>query len=217
MNLLIIEDDRDILSFLKRGLEEEDFNVDTAENGEIGEYKALENIYDVIIIDWMLPDKNGIGVIKSIRKEKSIPILMLTAKGTLNDKIESFKSGADDYLVKPFEFEELLLRIEALYRRSLNSGKNIIKIQDLEIDIESKEIKKEDKIIKLNNKEYELLLFMIKHKNQVLSNDMIKEYLWKDTEYINSNVIAVTMYNLRKKIGKKFISNIRKIGYKLEI
>ncbi len=217
MNLLIIEDDEDILSFLKRGLEEEDFNVDTAENGEIGEYKALENIYDVIIIDWMLPDKNGIGVIKSIRKEKSIPILMLTAKGTLNDKIESFKSGADDYLVKPFEFEELLLRIEALYRRSLNSGKNIIKIQDLEIDIESKEIKKEDKIIKLNNKEYELLLFMIKHKNQVLSNDMIKEYLWKDTEYINSNVIAVTMYNLRKKIGKKFISNIRKIGYKLEI
>jgi len=217
MNLLIIEDDRDILSFLKRGLEEEDFNVDTAENGEIGEYKALENIYDVIIIDWMLPDKDGIGVIKSIRKEKNTPILMLTAKGTLNDKIESFKSGVDDYLIKPFEFEELLLRIEALYRRSLNSGENIIKIKDLEIDIESKEVKKEGKIIKLNNKEYELLLFMIKNKNQIISNDMIKEYLWKETEYINSNVIAVTMYNLRKKIGKEFISNIRKIGYKLEI
>ena len=217
MNLLIIEDDRDILSFLKRGLEEEDFNVDTAENGEIGEYKALENIYDVIIIDWVLPDKDGIGVIKSIRKEKNTPILMLTAKGTLNDKIESFKSGVDDYLIKPFEFEELLLRIEALYRRSLNSGENIIKIKDLEIDIESKEVKKEGKIIKLNNKEYELLLFMIKNKNQIISNDMIKEYLWKETEYINSNVIAVTMYNLRKKIGKEFISNIRKIGYKLEI
>ena len=217
MNLLIIEDDKGILSFLKRGLEEEGYNVDTAQNGEIGEYKAVENIYDVIIVDWMLPEKSGIEVINSIRKTKNTPVLMLTAKSTLNDKVEGFKSGADDYLVKPFEFEELLLRIEAIYRRSLNSGKNIIKIKDLEIDIEAKEVKKNKKLIKLNNKEYELLLFMIKHKNQVLSNDMIKEYLWKETEYINSNVIAVTMYNLRKKIGKEIISNIKKVGYKLEI
>jgi len=217
MNLLIIEDDEDILSFLKRGLEEEGYNVDIAEDGEIGEYKALENIYDVIIVDWMLPEKSGIEVVKSIRKQKNTPVLMLTAKGTLNDKTQGFKSGADDYLVKPFEFEELILRIEALYRRSLNSGKNIIKIKDLEIDIEAKEVKKSGKAIKLNNKEYELLLFMIKNKNQVLSNDMIKEYLWKDTEYINSNVIAVTMYNLRKKIGKDIIDNIKRVGYKLEI
>jgi len=217
MNLLIIEDDEDILSFLKRGLEEEGYNVDTAEDGEIGEYKALENIYDVIIVDWMLPEKSGIEVIESIRKQKNTSLLMLTAKGTLNDKTQGFKSGADDYLVKPFEFEELILRIEALYRRSLNSGKNIVKIKDLEIDIEAKEVKKSGKSIKLNNKEYELLLFMIKNKNQVLSNDMIKEYLWKDTEYINSNVIAVTMYNLRKKIGKDIIGNIKRVGYKLEI
>ena len=206
MNLLIIEDDRDILSFLKRGLEEEDFNVDTAENGEIGEYKAVENIYDVIIVDWMLPEKSGIEVINSIRKTKNTPVLMLTAKSTLNDKVEGFKSGADDYLVKPFEFEELLLRIEALYKRSLNSGKNIIKIKNLEIDMQIREVKKNKKLIKLNNKEYELLLLMIKNKNQILSNDMIKEYLWKETEYINSNVIAVTMYNLKKNL--KHTSNI---------
>ena len=217
MNLLIIEDDKDILSFLKRGLEEEGYNVATAENGEIGEYKAIENIYDVLIVDWMLPDKDGIEIIKEIRKQKNTPILMLTAKGTLKDKVEGFKSGADDYLVKPFEFEELILRIEALYRRSLNSGKNLIKIKDLEIDIETKSVKKNEKTIRLNNKEYELLLFMIKNKNQILSNSMIKEYLWKDTEYINSNVIAVTMYNLRKKIGKDIITNIKKVGYKLEI
>jgi len=217
MNLLIIEDDEDILSFLKRGLEEEGYNVEIAENGEIGEYKAIENIYDVIIVDWMLPEMSGIEVINSIRKNKNTPILMLTAKGTLNNKTEAFKSGADDYLVKPFEFGELVLRIEALYRRSLNIGKNILKIKDLEIDIESKNVKKNSEYIKLNNKEYELLLFMIKNKNQILSNDMIKEYLWKDTEYINNNVIAVTMYNLRKKIGKDIITNIKKVGYKLEI
>lgn len=175
MNLLIIEDDKDILSFLKRGLEEEGYNVATAENGEIGEYKAIENIYDVLIVDWMLPDKDGIEIIKEIRKQKNTPILMLTAKGTLKDKVEGFKSGADDYLVKPFEFEELILRIEALYRRSVNSGKNLIKIKDLEIDIETKSVKKNEKTLKLNNKEYELLLFMIKNKNQILSNGVSME------------------------------------------
>ncbi|NOX15620.1 MAG: response regulator transcription factor [Epsilonproteobacteria bacterium] len=218
MKILIIEDDENILSLLKRGFGEYDYIVETADNGEDGKYLATLNSYDVILLDWMLPECSGIDILKDLReKEIKTPIIMLTAKGEINDKVLGLSSGADDYLSKPFSFKELKARVEALYRRSVASGGNSIKIRDVTIDIDAKTIKKDKEEIELSLKEYELLLFLIKHKNFLVSNAMIEEQLWGEEEYINSNVIAVTIYHLRKKIGKDFIKSFRGLGYKVEI
>ena len=218
MKILIIEDDKNILSFLTRGFEEDGFTVDSAANGDDGEYLSTINKYDVIVLDWMLPNKSGIEILKSLKlKGISTPIIMLTAKSMLQDKIAGIKTGADDYLTKPFEYEELLVRVEALYRRSVNKGSNIVKLKNLTIDIDNKIVKKDDETLKLSLKEYELLLFFIKNKNAVISKDMIEEQLWNNETFINSNVISVTMHHLRAKIGKDMISSNRGLGYKLEI
>lgn len=219
MKLLIIEDDTDILSFLKRGLEEDGYTLDSALNGEDGEYLATVNIYDVIILDWMLPLKSGIEVLKSLRdKNITTPILMLTAKGETKDKVQGLRDGCDDYLSKPFSFDELEARIEALYRRSLSlNASNKIVFQNICINIDTKIITKDNQIVKLSSKEYELLIFLIKHKNSFVSKTMIEDGLWNNEEFINSNVIQVTIHNLRKKIGKEFIQNFRGLGYKIEI
>ena len=218
MKILIIEDDKNILSFLTRGFEEDGFTVDSATTGDDGEYLATVNQYDVIILDWMLPNKSGIEILESL-KQKGIttPIIMLTAKSMLKDKINGFKTGADDYLTKPFEYEELLVRVEALYRRSVNSGSSVIKLKNLTIDIDNKIVKKDGKLLKLTRKEYELLTFFIKNRNAVISKDMIEEQLWNNETFINSNVISVTIHHLRAKIGKDMISSNRGLGYKLEI
>ncbi len=218
MKILIIEDDESILSLLKRGFEEYRYIVEISNNGKDGEYLASLNNFDVIILDWMLPDSDGIEVLKSLRADEiKTPIIMLTAKGEINDRVLGLVSGADDYLCKPFSFKELKARVEALYRRSISDGKNSIKIRNITIDIDAKIIRKDKREIELSLKEYELLLFFIKHKNAIVSNAMIEEQLWSDEEYINSNVIAVTIYHLRKKIGKDFIKSFRGLGYKIEV
>lgn len=218
MKILLIEDDAHIVSFLQRGLVEEGHSIDTALDGEEGEYLASINTYDLIILDWMLPSKNGIEVLNSLRKKNiSTSVLMLTAKGEIDDKVLGLNSGADDYLSKPFSFKELIARIDAIYRRSLSDGKNTILINDLNIDISKKIVKKKDIEILLTAKEYELLLFLIKNKNSMVSNGMIEEQLWNNEEFTNSNVIQVTIYHLRKKIGKNLIKSFRGLGYKIEI
>lgn len=218
MKILLIEDDTNIVSFLQRGLLEEGHSIDTSFDGEEGEYLASINSYDLIILDWMLPNKNGIEILNNLRnKNISTSILMLTAKGEIDDKVLGLNSGADDYLSKPFSFKELVARIDAIYRRSLSDGKNIITVKDLNIDINKKVVKKEDNEVLLSAKEYELLFFLIKNKNSMVSNGMIEEQLWNNEEFINSNVIQVTIYNLRKKIGKDLITSFRGLGYKIEI
>ena len=218
MKILLIEDDSNIVSFLQRGLIEEGHSIDTSLDGEEGEYLACINSYDLIILDWMLPSKSGIEVLNSLR-EKSIStsVLMLTAKSEIDDKVLGLNSGADDYLSKPFSFKELTARIDAIYRRSLSDGKNIITVKDLNIDINKRIVKKENSEILLSAKEYELLLFLIKNKNSMVSNGMIEDQLWNNEEFTNSNVIQVTIYNLRKKIGKDLITSFRGLGYKIEI
>lgn len=218
MKILLIEDDSNIVSFLQRGLIEEGHSIDTSLDGEEGEYLACINSYDLIILDWMLPSKSGIEVLNSLR-EKSIStsVLMLTAKSEIDDKVLGLNSGADDYLSKPFSFKELTARIDAIYRRSLSDGKNIITVKDLNIDINKRVVKKENSEILLSAKEYELLLFLIKNKNSMVSNGMIEDQLWNNEEFTNSNVIQVTIYNLRKKIGKDLITSFRGLGYKIEI
>lgn len=217
MKILVIEDDVNILSFLTRGLKESGHFVQSADNGEDGEYLGLVNSYDIIILDWMLPTKNGIDVLRSLREKKiDTPILMLSAKDETSDKIQGLKFGADDYLSKPFVFDELEARIEALYRRSFSTSNNVIHIHEICINLDSKIVTKSGEKIQLTLKEYELLLFMYKYKGTLISNTMIEEQLWPDGEFLNSNVVQVTIYNLKKKIGKNFIRNHRGLGYTFE-
>jgi len=217
MKILIIEDDTHILSFLTRGFEEDGYVVDSATDGAEGEYLALMHTYDVILLDWMLPSKDGLEIIHSLREKNiSTPTIMLSAKGETKDKVSGLKSGADDYLPKPFSFEELVARVEALYRRSTSKGVNHVRIGDILIDTNSKIVTRDDEVVNLTAKEYELLLFLFKHKNSMVSNEMIEEQLWNHQEYINSNVIQVTIYNLRKKLGKERIESFRGLGYKIE-
>jgi len=218
LKLLIIEDDERIVAFLKRGLEEDGYTIDSALNGEEGEYLATINYYDVIILDWMLPGKNGIEILKTLRKKEiKTPVLMLSAKDEISDKVTGLKNGADDYLAKPFAYDEFVARIEALQRRNVSQGINTIKIGDIIIDTDAKTLKIAGILVSLTSKEYELLVFLIKHKNSMVSNSMIQDGLWSGEEYINSNVIQVTLYHLRKKIGKDIIKSYRGLGYKIEI
>ncbi|WP_345991397.1 response regulator transcription factor [Sulfurimonas sp. HSL-1716] len=217
MKILIIEDDDNITSFIVRGLRENGHILQSAQNGDEGEYLALTHDYDVIILDWMLPQKSGIDVLHSLReKHISTPVLMLSAKGDVKDKITGLKQGADDYLGKPFSFDELEARIEALYRRSLGTSGDHVTVGGIVIDPAKKQVTKDSQTISLTSKEYELLLFLLKHRGNLVSNAMIEEQLWTDEEFLNSNVIQVTMYNLKKKIGKELIKNHRGLGYTLE-
>lgn len=218
MKLLIIEDDENILSLLQRAFSEDGYVVDSAMDGEEGEYLAVMNSYDIIILDWMLPLKDGIEVISSLREKKiTTPTIMLSAKGETEDKIAGLKHGADDYLSKPFSFAELEARVEALYRRNISQGVTLLKIGDIEIDSDNKIVEKNKQRVELTLKEYELLMFLFKNKNTYVSNFMIEEQLWSNQEYINSNVIQVTVYHLRKKLGKELIKSNRGLGYKVEI
>jgi DNA-binding response OmpR family regulator len=218
MKILIVEDDENILSLLQRGFEEEGYIIDSSSDGEEAEYLIVTNSYDIIILDWMLPSKNGIEILQSIRKKNiTTPVIMLTAKDEIDNRVLGLTSGADDYMCKPFSFKELQARAIALYRRSSSINSNIINIKNLLIDLDAKSVKKDDEDLLLTQKEYELLLYLIKNKNRTVSNSMIEEQLWGNEEYVNSNVIQVTIYNLRKKISKDFIKSSRGLGYKIEV
>lgn len=218
MKILIVEDDENILSLLKDGFEEENYIVDVAMDGEDAQYLAQINNYDTIILDWMLPIQSGIEVLQNLRDENiNTPVIMLTAKDEIKNKVEGLKCGADDYLSKPFSFEELQARVEALYRRLSFNGSNKVQIQNITIDIDKKIVQKDDVVVNLTLKEYDLLIFLIKNKNSYVSKFMIEDQLWNNQEFIASNVIEVTIFNLRKKISKKFIKNFKGLGYKIEI
>ncbi|QOR61243.1 response regulator transcription factor [Sulfurovum sp. ST-21] len=217
MKILIVEDEEHILSFLTRGFREDGHLVESSMDGEEGEYMSSTNRYDIIILDWMLPGKNGLEILHSLRnKQIKTPVIMLTAKGETEEKVAVLTAGADDYLVKPFAYEELLARVGALYRRSAMEGSNTISIQDITLDLDAKTVYKEGETITLSQKEFELLLFLVKHKNNMVTNAMIEEQLWSSDTVINSNVIQVTVYHLRKKIGKHLIKSFRGLGYKIE-
>jgi len=218
MKILIVEDDKDILELLVKGFKENNYIIDTATNGLDAQYLATINNYDIVILDWMLPQKSGIEVLQYLRKQNIItPILMLTAKDDTKDKILGLKSGADDYLAKPFSFDELIARVEALYRRASFSSSNKINFKDITINIDKKIVLKSNNRIELSAKEYELLLLLIKNKNSYISKQYIQENLWNNEEFIQSNVIEATIYKLRKKLGKEYIKNFRGLGYKIEI
>jgi two-component system copper resistance phosphate regulon response regulator CusR len=207
MKLLIVEDEPKVVEFLKKGLEEQGYEIDVAYDGQMGEKLALRNTYDVIIIDIVLPFINGYELCRHIRESKQqIPILMLTALGTTEDKITGFDAGADDYLVKPFEFQELLARIKSLTKRTsgIIQTSNLIKVADLILDIDKKVAIRGDKKIELTAKEFALLEYLIRNKGRVVSRADIAEKVWDITFDTGTNIVDVYINILRKKIDKDF-------------
>jgi DNA-binding response OmpR family regulator len=222
MNILLVEDEPKVSEFIKKGLKEQNHNVDVAFDGQMGEKLALENEYDLIILDVILPNINGLELCRRIRKFKlDIPILMLTALGTTQDKVLGFDSGVDDYLVKPFHFEELLARIKALSRRKLLSSPGMIyKIDDWEVDTFKKSVKRGNTFITLTAKEFALLELLIVNKNRVLSRAYIAESVWGINFDRGTNVIDVYINYLRSKIDKghsnPLIHTVIGMGYVLK-
>jgi two-component system copper resistance phosphate regulon response regulator CusR len=221
MRILVIEDEVRMAGFIARGLKEEHYAVDVANNGEKGLFLLEINPYDLIILDIILPDKSGIDICKTIRSKKiSSPVLMLTARGMLKDKIAGLDSGADDYLTKPFAFEELLARIRALLRKNNANKGTLLKIGDLELDQLAHNVKRAGEEIALANKEYALLEYFMLNANQVITRTMISEHVWNEDFDSFSNVIDVYVHRLRQKINAGFkdelIRSLRGTGYILE-
>ena len=219
MKILLIEDDEKIGKNIKEYLKKDNFRVDWAKDGEEGYYLAQNNKYDVLIVDWMLPKMSGVEVIKQLReKENLTPAIILTAKSSLEDKVEGL-NVADDYLTKPFDFEELVARLKALFRRNKKIKENILKVADLELNPDTKEVRRAGKEIELTAKQFELLKYLMINKGKIVTTEMIANNLWEMDEEINSNVINVYISHLRKKIDKdydkKLIKTFRGMGFKL--
>lgn len=220
MRILLIEDEEKLASFVKRGLKEERYIVDVAGDGEKGLFLAEINTYDLIILDIILPGKDGISVCRELRSKKiDVPILMLTAKSGIKDKVEGLHQGADDYLTKPFIFEELLARVAALLRRKRSDKVSLLKVADLELDQLSHRVSRAGKEIILTAKEYALLEYLMLNANLVVTRTMISEHVWNEEFDSFTNVIDVYVKYLRNKIDKGFkkqlIHTRRGIGYAL--
>ena len=219
MKILIIEDDIKIINFLKKGLVEECYVVDYSTNGDEGLYLASVNEYDLILLDIMLPIKDGMEVCKALRASKNeTPIIMLTAKDSIEDKIKGLDIGANDYLAKPFSFAELLARIR-VQLRTTNSTQTKISIADLELDLLNKTAVRANENIVLTAKEFALLEYLIKNKDRVLSETTINSALSSFEDSNISNIVNVYIYRLRNKIDKNFdnklIKTVRGIGFKI--
>lgn len=206
--ILIVEDEKKIADTLKFGLGEIDFHVQVAYDGLLGLRLFNAGKFNMVILDVNLPGMNGYELCKAIRlKDQQIPILMLTSMGALNDKIEGYNSGTDDYMVKPFEFKELLLKIRSLLKRTMNMPLpvgNILKVAELEMNLDSKEVKRLDKVINLTAKEFQLLEYLLRNKNRVVSRADIAISVWDVDFETNTNVIDVYISYLRNKIDKGF-------------
>lgn len=220
MRILLIEDEKDLASIIKKGLEESGYNVDMAHDGEEGLYMAENYPADVVVLDIMLPIMDGLTVLDKMRQNDiDTPVLMLTAKDTVIDKIKGLDSGADDYLTKPFDFSELLARIRALMRRSGDVKQATIRIADLEIDTATHEVRRGGKLIPLSSKEYALLEYLAYHKGHVVNRFDITEHIYNEEFDLDSNVVDVYINFLRKKLDKDFdrklIHTVRGAGYML--
>lgn len=220
MKFLIIEDEPKVVAFLKKGLEEQGYEVDIAYDGLIGERLAMKKEYDLILLDIIIPNINGLQLCRKIRdKNEQVPILMLTALGTTDDKIDGFDAGADDYLVKPFEFKELLARIKALTKRSSRvvHSSSKLRFADLELDLNKKIAKRGDNAIELTAKEFALLEYFMRNRGRVLTRADIAEEVWDTNFDTGTNVVDVYVNILRKKIernlGGKLIHTRIGMGY----
>jgi DNA-binding response OmpR family regulator len=219
MKILVIEDEKKIANLIKRGLEEAKFEVDAAHDGETGLQLATEGSYNLVVLDLMLPKRDGMSVIKELRTRKNmVPVLVLSAKDSLEDKVAGLNAGSDDYLSKPFAFDELLARVRAMLRRtSLERGAEL-RFADLRLDPVAHKVWRGDKEVELTAKEYGLLEFFMRNPNQAITRTTIAEKVWEDTVFdAFTNIIDVYVNYLRKKIDrgydKKLIHTARGLGY----
>ena len=221
MRILLVEDEVKTLAYLKKGLTEQGFVVDTAEDGLNGLFLAEQSEYDLIILDIMLPKMDGWSVIQKLRKtNKTVPVLFLSARDSIDDRVKGLELGADDYLVKPFAFSELLARIRSILRRGHVQQKEVIQIADLQIDLLKHKVYRANKHIDLTPKEFSLLSLLARREGEVLSRTLIAEQVWDMNFDSDTNIIDVAIRRLRQKIDTgftvKLIHTIRGVGYVLE-
>jgi DNA-binding response OmpR family regulator len=221
MRILVVEDERDLAQALKTGLEHQGFAVDLAFDGLEGLALAKAYSYDAIVLDRMLPKLNGLALCQALRTGGAeVGILMLTAMDAVDDRVEGLNAGADDYLVKPFEFKELLARLHALVRRHAPIKSNVLQAQDLSVNVETGTVMRGDRPIALSRKEFTLLTYMLRHAGQLLTHERLLAHAWDAESEPNTEVVRAHVKNLRKKIDEgcqnKLIKTIHGMGYKLE-
>ncbi|MCI0555305.1 MAG: response regulator transcription factor [Anaerolineae bacterium] len=220
MRILIVEDEAGVAGFVEQGLTEAGYAVDIARNGPDGLEYALAFEYDAVVLDIMLPKMNGLDVLREMRNQRvKTPVLLLTARDGVDDRVRGLDVGGDDYLVKPFAFPELLARIRALLRRPPLQSGNILSMDDLEMDISQREVRRAGKHIELSPREFSLLELLLRHPNQVLTRTQIVEHVWNFDFYSDTNVVDVYIGYLRRKIDRNFdpplIHTVRGVGYRL--
>jgi heavy metal response regulator len=220
MRILLVEDDKKVASFIRKGLEEEGYAVDVAADGEAGLFMGLDRLHDLIILDVMLPKKPGFQVLRELRQAKAAtPVLMLTARDTVEDKVQGLDAGADDYLTKPFVFAELLARVRALLRRRAETRSPRLQVADLVLDPATRSVTREGQPITLTNREFALLEYLMRNAGRVLTRTAITEHVWDYDFDSGTNVIDVYVNYLRKKIDAghepKLLHTVRGAGYVL--
>ncbi len=220
MRILVIEDEKKVAAFIKRGLEQESYAVDTVHDGIEGQHYAEVNEYDAIILDIMLPGKNGIDVLKDIKEAGvTAPVLLLTARDTVEDRVKGLDLGADDYMTKPFAFEELLARLRVLMRRGAY-GSPLLEFEDLSLDQATRKAKRGETEVELTVKEYALLEYLLRNPDRVLTRTLIAEHVWDQSFDNETNVVDVYINHLRSKVdsdpSKRLIHTVRGVGYVLK-
>jgi two-component system copper resistance phosphate regulon response regulator CusR len=218
MRVLLVEDEKRVRDFVARGLRAEQFAVDTAEDGATALSFAETYKYDLLILDLMLPGLSGTELLRKVRlKDKQVPILVLTARDSITDKVENFEAGADDYLTKPFMFAELLSRVKALLRRTSLNQSSVLRVADLELDQISQQVRRGGRRIELTAKEYALLQYMMSNVNRVISRTLMLEHVWDQSFDGATNIVDVYVRYLRNKVDgpfeKKLIRTVRGFGY----
>lgn len=222
MKILLIEDDNQVREYIVKGMKEAGHTVDHADNGKDGLFLATTENYDVLIVDRMLPEIDGLTLIKTLRaSDKSTPVIILSALGEVDDKVKGLRSGSDDYLTKPFAFSELLARVEVLGRRSSQGSSQVTKLSagDLEVDLLTRKVTRADNVIDLQTREFRLLEYLLQHKGQIVTRTMLLEAVWDYHFDPQTNVIDVHISRLRKKIDDKkaeLIKTVRGAGYIIE-
>ncbi|MGH8618638.1 MAG: heavy metal response regulator transcription factor [Burkholderiales bacterium] len=220
MRILIVEDEAKLADYVHKGLTENGYVVDIARTGIDGKHLAVEGEYDLVLLDLMLPGIDGFGVLAALRKEKNTPVLMLTARDKVEDRVKGLQGGADDYLVKPFAFSELLARIQAILRRGGGQETTALKLADLEMDLARRKVSRAGQELRLTAKEFLLLSLLLRRQGQVLSRTTIAEQVWDMNFDSETSVVEVAIRRLRAKLddpfGSKLLHTVRGMGYVLE-
>ena len=218
--ILVVEDERKLAASLKRGLEEEGFEATTSATGEEGYYLATTAPPDAVVLDVMLPGRDGFRILRDLRSQGfTKPVLMLTSRDAVEDRVAGLDGGADDYLVKPFAFAELVARLRALLRRNLGDRELVLRADDLEVDLVGRRVVGGGVEVEVSNREFELLAFLLRHKNATVTRDMLARDVWKEPDGLMTNVIEVCVNALRKKIERpgrrQLLHTVRGVGYTL--